>query len=106
MAFKRVALPWWAFAAIAVAAPAPEPASNPMITPAPTLPPDYQRRDLNVGSYIDSLISNVGSDVSSYVASGVPQFFQDFPVGSDVESSLGIDDDDLKPTPTQVLNLP
>ena len=37
---------------------------------------------------------------------GVPNFFQDFPSGSAVQSSLGINDTDLAALPTQVLNLP
>lgn len=79
-----------------------------MITPPPTLllrDPRVQERDA-IGSYINSVISGLGSDVSSYVISGVPQFFQDFPTGTAVESSLGITDSDLAATPTQVLNLP
>ncbi|KAH6656699.1 hypothetical protein BKA67DRAFT_552744 [Truncatella angustata] len=108
MPFSRLLVPVWALATLAIAAPAPapEPVPHPMITPAPVLHRDYQRRDLNPGSYINSVISGLGSDVSSYIASGVPQFFQDFPVGDDVESSLGINDDDLRATPTQALNLP
>ncbi|KAK9798865.1 putative Phosphatidate phosphatase APP1 catalytic domain-containing protein [Seiridium cardinale] len=105
MALKRTAIPLWVLAAVAAAAPAPEPVPHPMITPAPVLRRGLERR-VEVGSYIDSLISKAGSGVSSYVASGIPQYFQDFPVGGDVESTLGINDDDLKATPTQVLNVP
>lgn len=84
-------------------------AAHPVITPAPSLEDREQalaRRDIDPGSYINSVISGLGSGVSSYVASGVPQFFQDFPIGEDVEKALGIDDDDLKATPTQALNIP
>ncbi|KAI0099293.1 hypothetical protein GGR51DRAFT_535546 [Nemania sp. FL0031] len=84
-------------------------AAHPIITPAPSLEERDQalaRRDFDPGSYINSVISGLGSDVSSYVASGVPQFFQDFPIGEDVEKALDIDDDDLKATPTQALNIP
>ncbi|GAW15124.1 hypothetical protein ANO14919_045330 [Xylariales sp. No.14919] len=84
-------------------------AAHPIITPAPSLEDRDEalaHRGLDPGSYINSVISGLGSDVSSYVASGIPQFFQDFPIGGSVESSLGIDDDDLKATPTQVLNIP
>lgn len=78
-----------------------------MITPAPDLNNRaVVARDLDPGSYINSIIGGLGSDVSSYIASGVPQFFQDFPSGEAVESSLGISDSDLAATPTQVLNLP
>lgn len=106
MALRRVALPLCALAALANAAPAPEPVSHPMITPAPVLRRDLQGRALDPASFVDSVFSGLGSDVSSYIASGVPQFFQDLPVGDSVESSLGINDDDLKATPTQVLNVP
>ncbi|KAN0119696.1 DUF2183 domain containing protein [Hyaloscypha variabilis] len=70
----------------------------------------YER---GVVSSIESSIEGLGSYLSSvlgtypsYVASGVPNFFQNFPTGSAVESSLGISDDDLAATPTQVLNIP
>ncbi|KAI8949902.1 hypothetical protein F4801DRAFT_382888 [Xylaria longipes] len=83
-------------------------AAHPIITPAPSLEDrdEALARDFDPGSYINSVISGLGSDVSSYIASGVPQFFQDFPIGDAVEKALGIDDDDLKATPTQVLNVP
>ncbi|KAI1340007.1 hypothetical protein F5Y15DRAFT_61151 [Xylariaceae sp. FL0016] len=85
-------------------------AAHPMITPAPSLHDRdlaLAERDLpDVGSFVGGVLSSLGSDVSSYVASGVPQFFQDFPSGTAVESSLGISDSDLDATPTQVLNLP
>jgi hypothetical protein len=42
----------------------------------------------------------------SYIASGVPNFFQDFPTGTAVQSSLGIADNELAATPTPVLNIP
>ncbi|KAJ8127124.1 hypothetical protein O1611_g6513 [Lasiodiplodia mahajangana] len=84
-------------------------AAHPLITPAPSLEERDEalaRRDFDPGSYINSVISGLGSDISSYVASGVPQFFQDFPIGEDVEKALDIDDDDLRATPTQALNIP
>jgi hypothetical protein len=37
---------------------------------------------------------------------GVPNFFQGFPTGTDVQSSLGVNDSSLATLPTQVLNLP
>ncbi|KAI0136973.1 hypothetical protein BJ170DRAFT_711002 [Xylariales sp. AK1849] len=103
MALVRVALPLWALATVAVAipAPAPAPVPHPMITPAPVL-----QRGLDPGNYVNSVFSSLGSGVSSYIASGVPQFFQDFPTGDAVESSLDINDSDLAAKPTQVLNLP
>ncbi|KAI1441032.1 hypothetical protein F5Y02DRAFT_400868 [Annulohypoxylon stygium] len=80
--------------------------SHPMITPAPDPKNRIVERDFDAASYVHSLITSLGSDVSSYVASGVPQFFQDFPSSSAVESSLGIHSSDLAATPTEVLNLP
>ncbi|KAI1780781.1 hypothetical protein F4818DRAFT_435978 [Hypoxylon cercidicola] len=81
--------------------------AHPMITPAPDLKNRaVEARDLDPGSYINSVLGGLGSDVSSYIASGVPQFFQDFPSGEAVESSLGISDSELAATPTQVLNIP
>ncbi|KAI0153216.1 hypothetical protein GGR57DRAFT_468055 [Xylariaceae sp. FL1272] len=80
---------------------------RPMITPAPSAADRelaLARRDIisDAESYIDGL----ESDVSSLVSSGIPAFFQNFPTGDDVESALGIGDDDLKATPTHVLNIP
>ncbi|KAI0830913.1 hypothetical protein F5Y06DRAFT_281832 [Hypoxylon sp. FL0890] len=95
-------LPLVLLARTARAAPPP----HPMITPAPDLRDRVAQRDFDPGSYVNSVISNLGSDVSSYIASGVPQFFQDFPSGQAVESSLGINDTALAATPTQVLNIP
>lgn len=78
-----------------------------MITPAPDLSNRVEvNRRFEPGSYIHSIIDSLGSDVSSYVASGVPQFFQDFPSGEAVASSLGIHNSDLDAKPTQVLNIP
>ena len=92
-----------------------------MITPGPSLTdrtPSRVRR--GVVSDVKSGISEATSDIAglatylsgvvgtypSYIASGIPNFFQDFPSGSAVESSLGISDSDLAATPTQVLNIP
>ena len=106
----------------ALAAPAPAQvavAPHPMITPppslAPRMPPSrvqlvHQRNIISsaasdlagLTSYVESLVGTF----PSYIASGVPNFFQGFPTGSAVESSLGISDSDLAATPTQVLNLP
>ncbi|KAI0401521.1 hypothetical protein F4802DRAFT_425158 [Xylaria palmicola] len=84
-------------------------AAHPAITPAPS--PEARdealaRRDFDPGSYVNSVLSGLGSDVSSYIASGVPQFFQDFPIGEGVQKALDIDDEDLRAVPTQALNLP
>lgn len=87
---------------------------HPMVTPAPSLTDRYPtrvRRDIisdaksdveGLGTYLSSVLGTF----PSYVASGVPNFFQDFPTGTAVLSSLGISDDDLQATPTQVLNIP
>ena len=53
-----------------------------------------------------SILDSLGSDIPSYVASGVPNFFQDFPTGTAVQSSLSLNDSDVKALPTQVLNIP
>lgn len=76
--------------------------------PNVTPPPALVQRDIadTVGSYIDGVLSSLGSDVSSYVASGIPEWFENLPTGTAVESSLSISDSDLAATPTQVLNLP
>ncbi|MCJ1310866.1 hypothetical protein MMC25_004534 [Agyrium rufum] len=96
---------------------------HPMITPAPNAydpTRTYQyRRDVvsdvtsaigaaasDVGADVDSILSELGSAIPSYVASGVPNFFQGFPTGGDVQSSLGLSDGDVDALPTQVLNIP
>lgn len=81
---------------------------QPLITPAPTTwDPTKTRRDIlsDVGVDIKSVISDLGN-VPSYVASGVPNFFQDFPIGAGVQSSLGLNDSQVAALPTQVLNIP
>ncbi|KAL8865951.1 MAG: hypothetical protein Q9174_006590 [Haloplaca sp. 1 TL-2023] len=84
---------------------------HPLITPSPTLPGDVtktiRRRDIfdDVKNNAKSVLSDLG-DVPSYVASGVADFFQDFPTGDKVQSSLGIDDEQRAAYPTSVLNIP
>jgi hypothetical protein len=83
----------------------------PLITPVPR---SYNRRNPNIiddiKSGADNVLHSLGSvlktDLPSYVASGIPNYFQDFPVGNDVKSKLGINDRDLDAVPTQVLNVP
>ncbi|TVY41239.1 hypothetical protein LSUB1_G002974 [Lachnellula subtilissima] len=102
---------------VVLAAPAPAPlptpaavaakAPNPMITARAVLADRIEQRDIidsitGLGSYLSSALGTY----PSYIASGVPNFFQDFPTGTAVESSLGISDSDLAATPTQVLNIP
>ncbi|KAI4125598.1 MAG: hypothetical protein LQ347_005320 [Umbilicaria vellea] len=55
---------------------------------------------------VSSILGALGSDIPSYVASGVPNFFQGFPTGGAVKSSLGLDDSQVAALPTQVLNVP
>ena len=83
------------------------------ITPAPASAnwkptKTLKRRGLvdDVKSGVGNVLSDLGSDIPSFVASGIPNFFQDFPTGDKVQSSLGIDDDQVKALPTQVLNIP
>lgn len=91
---------------LAVPAPAAAPVPHPQITPAPVLSQKELERRLDIGSYVDSVISGIGSDVSGFVASGVPQYFNDLPTGTAVEKSLGISSSDLASKPTQALNVP
>jgi hypothetical protein len=107
---------------VALAAPAPVPApalaaiprpviaaSHPMITARAELSDRAELQDRDIISSIAGLgsyLSSVVGTYPSYIASGVPNFFQGFPTGSAVESSLGISDSDLAATPTQVLNIP
>ncbi|TGO37210.1 hypothetical protein BHYA_0103g00330 [Botrytis hyacinthi] len=106
---------------VALAFPAPHPVAqpvpHPMITPRASLTDRTPSRVLveerGVISSVESSIKGLESYITSvlgtypsYIASGVPNFFQDFPTGSAVQSSLGIGDSDLAATPTQVLNIP
>ena len=97
-------------ALLSSAAPAPDPA----ITPPPTAvrrAPDrtanqHERRAIDVASYVASVINGLGSSVQSYVASGVPAYFQDLPTGTAVLSSAGVSQSDIDAKPTEVLNVP
>ncbi|KAF2730784.1 hypothetical protein EJ04DRAFT_473183 [Polyplosphaeria fusca] len=72
----------------------------------------YDRRNIisDIASGADNILHSIGSvlgtDLPSYVISGIPNYFQDFPVGDGVKSSLSIDDEQLAALPTQVLNVP
>lgn len=102
---------------LAFASPAPTAFSNaknvapnePMITPSPVQrnPSQVVGRNIlsDVDSDIDSVISGLGSDIPSWVASGVPNFFQNFPTGEAVVSSLGLNSQELEALPTNVLNI-
>ena len=91
-------------APVAVAAPAP------IITPAvvqrfaPTAL--QQRRGVisDLDGDVHSVLSNIGSDIPSFVASGIPQFFENIPSGTAVQKSLSLSDDELASYPTAVLN--
>jgi hypothetical protein len=103
---------------LVAASPAPIPVAQPI--PAPTgvaLRPTrtQQRRGIvsDISSLADaaatdisSVLSGLGSAIPSYVASGVPNFFQDFPTGDKVQSSLGLSDAQVSALPLQVLNIP
>jgi hypothetical protein len=86
----------------------------PLITPPPTLrhwPPTKtykNRRDIidDLKSDVGGILSGLGSDVPSFVASGVPNFFANLPGADDVKKTASVNDDDLKASPTQVINLP
>ena len=84
-----------------------------LITPAPATANWHPTKTLkrrgiisDITGDVGSILSGLGSDIPSYVASGIPNFFQDFPTGDKVQSSLGLDDDQVKALPTQVLNIP
>ncbi|OLN92277.1 Phosphatidate phosphatase APP1-like protein 1 [Colletotrichum chlorophyti] len=104
MALLRVSLLPLAFLSAVLALPA-DPAP-PLITHPPTRVRRSPDLTDDIGNYVHSVLGGLGSDVASYVASGVPNFFQGFPTGTQVLSSLGINDGDLAAQPTQVLNLP
>lgn len=84
---------------------------QPLITPSPSswdpTKTEKVRRGVfsDIGNEIGGILSELGN-IPSYVASGVPNFFQDFPTGDKVKSSLGIADDQIAALPTQVLNIP
>ena len=125
-AILRVGLPF-AYASPAYPGPSQTPgivparvaAEHPLITPSPSIQEPTRTLRLRRGIIDDirgefsDIKSEVGDYVSSalgsfpsYVADGVANFFQGFPTGDKVQSSLGIDDDQVAALPTQVLNIP
>ncbi|KAI9869185.1 MAG: hypothetical protein M1830_005456, partial [Pleopsidium flavum] len=88
------------------------PVEKPIVTPSPAVSDATKtyksRRGVisDVAGDIDSILSGLGSAIPSYVASGVPNFFQDFPTGDRVKSKLGLNDSEIEALPTQVLNVP
>lgn len=99
------------------AAPAPVEARAPITTPAPVYFVGDRSYVLDKRNLLDDIKSGVegiakswgsvlGTDLPSYFTEGIPNFFQDLPTGDQVKSSLSINDDDLKASPTEVLNIP
>ncbi|KAF2269102.1 hypothetical protein CC78DRAFT_453707 [Lojkania enalia] len=99
------------------AAPARAQVRSPVITPAAIRFDGHYSYLNEKRNFVDDIISGadnvlhslgsvLGTDLPSYIVSGIPNYFQDFPIGDDVKSSLGIDDDQLDAAPTEVLNIP
>lgn len=118
LALRTLLLPA-CLSALVAATPAPKPRPNanpvaprdPLITPSTVeySPSKTWKRPRDILSDLDgdvsSILGGLGSDIPSYVASGIPNFFQGFPTGDGVKSSLGLNDADLAALPTQVLNV-
>lgn len=86
---------------------------QPLITPSPASTRWFPTRTFkkrgiisDLAGDVNSVLGSLGSNIPKYVASGVPNFFQDFPTGGDVQRSLGLDDSQVSALPTQVLNIP
>lgn len=100
----------------ALAIPAPAPLAQPTAyaaavvrAPEPTAAPELVYRGLidDVSTYVEGIVSDVDSRISSLVDSGILDFPDGFPTGTAVSKSLGLSsDDDLDAQPTQVLNVP
>lgn len=97
-----------------LAIPAPAPVAEPTVPgllvvriPEPTAAPVLIERNVldDVETYVDGIISDVASKVSSLVDSDILDF-HGLPTGTAVEKTLGISDGDLDAKPTQVLNIP
>jgi len=113
----RQALVQASLLSIASATPAPTAIPNannvaphgPIITASPVVknPSPVVGRNIlsDVDSDAGSILSGLGSDLPSWVASGVPNFFQGFPTGDAVVSSLGLKSTELAALPTNVLNI-
>jgi hypothetical protein len=67
-----------------------------------------QQRDIfdSITGAAGGFVTSILSGLPSYVADGVPNFFQDLPTGTAVQSKLNLSDDDVDALPTQVLNIP
>ncbi|EXJ94746.1 hypothetical protein A1O1_03143 [Capronia coronata CBS 617.96] len=57
-------------------------------------------------SYVNSIFSELGTAIPSYVSNGLLPGLQGLPTGSAVMSSVGVSSSDLAASPTQVLNIP
>ena len=100
---------------IASSSPAPTTFANnvappdPVITRSPVehIPSPIVGRNLlsDAQSGVGNAISDVASGLPSSVASGVPSFFQGFPTGDAVMSSIRLDSSQLEALPTNVLNI-
>lgn len=68
----------------------------------------HQRRDIfgDVTSYVDGIISSLGSGIPSYVTEGLLPNLQGLPTGSEVLNSASVSSTDLDAIPTSVLNIP
>ncbi|KAH0845659.1 hypothetical protein FOPE_11617 [Fonsecaea pedrosoi] len=94
------------------------PEEEALITPAPTrtlaVYGSYAgaRRNIvsdlesELDSYVNSVFSELGTAIPSYVSNGLLPNLQDLPTGSAVMNSVGVSSSDLVATPTQVLNIP
>jgi len=92
--------------------------SDALVTPAPTPTravyaayPGAKRGIISditseLDSYVNSVFSELGTAIPSYVSNGLLPNLQNLPTGSEVLSSASISSSDLAPTPTQVLNIP
>ena len=84
----------------------------PLVTPSPhnSFEPTRTLKGRGIVSNFESdvsgVLSSLGSNIPSYVASGVPQWWENIPTGTQVMSSLGLNDGDLAATPTSVQNFP
>jgi phosphatidate phosphatase APP1 len=88
-----------------------------LITPAPTPvllggDPGIAKRDVvdsltsEVAGYVNSIFSELGTALPSYVTEGLLANLEGLPTGSNVLSSANVSSSDLDAIPTSVLNLP
>ena len=119
LALRSLLLPS-ALTVLVVASPTPLPQPDavraaprePIITPSvaeysPSRTFQVQKRNFlsSVEGYAESIVSDLGSNIPSFVASGVQPYFQGLPTGDAVKSSLGLNNSQLAAVPTNVLNI-